>query len=68
MDIVQGHLKLEECDISSQGLACVGIHGGADPVLRRNRIHDGREAGVVIYEAAEEHWKITRSSPTPPPG
>lgn len=50
VDIVQGRLDLEGCDISSQSLACVGIHAGADPRLRRNRIHDGREGGVYVYE------------------
>lgn len=48
--IAQGRLDLEECDISSQSSACVGIHSGADPRLRRNRIHDGKYAGVFVYE------------------
>ncbi|HEV2859509.1 MAG TPA: right-handed parallel beta-helix repeat-containing protein [Pyrinomonadaceae bacterium] len=46
--IAQGRLELEDCDITSQSLACVAIHNGADPRLRRNRIHDGKEAGVQI--------------------
>jgi parallel beta-helix repeat protein len=50
VDIAQGRLDLEECDISSQSLSCVAIHGGADPRLRRNRIHDGKQAGVLVYE------------------
>jgi F-box protein 11 len=50
VDITQGRLDLEECDISSQSLACVGIYGGADPRLRRNRIHDGKQSGVFVYE------------------
>lgn len=49
VDIAQGRLDLEGCDIS-QGLACVAIHGGADPRLRRNRIHDGTGSGVFVYE------------------
>jgi parallel beta-helix repeat protein len=48
VDIVQGRLDLEDCDITSQSLSCVAIHGGADPRLRRNRIHDG--GGVHVYE------------------
>jgi len=48
--ITQGRLLLEDCDIASQGLACVGICGGADPRLRRNRIHDGKKIGVYVYE------------------
>ena len=50
VDIAQGRLELEECDIASQGLACVAIYGGADPRLRRNRIHDGKKGGVFVYD------------------
>ncbi len=49
VDITQGRLDLEGCDISSQSLACVAIRNGADPRLRRNRIHDGRQGGVYVY-------------------
>src|SRR6516225_7274741 len=42
VDIAQGRLHLEGCDITSQSIACVGIRGGADPRLPRNRIHDGK--------------------------
>jgi parallel beta-helix repeat protein len=48
--IAQGRLDLEDCDITSRGLSCVAIHGGADPRLRRNRIHDGKEVGILVYE------------------
>ena len=37
-------------DITSQGLACVAIHDGADPRLRRNRMYGGNQSGVFIYE------------------
>ena len=50
VNIVQGRLELEGCDIASQSLACVAIHSGADPRLRRNRIHDGKAGGVFVYE------------------
>jgi parallel beta-helix repeat protein len=50
VDIAQGRLELEDCDITSQSLTCVAIHNGADPRLRRNRIHDGKGGGVYIYE------------------
>jgi parallel beta-helix repeat protein len=49
-DITQGRLDLEGCDISSQNGAGVGIHGGADPRLRRNQIHDGEQSGVFVYD------------------
>ena len=50
VNIAQGRLELEGCDITSQGSACVVIHDGADPRLRRNRIHNGKSAGVFVYE------------------
>lgn len=48
VDIGQGRLILEGCDISSRGLFCVYIHGGADPSLRGNLIHDGKGIGINI--------------------
>jgi len=50
IDITQGRLELEGCDITSQSLAGVAIHGGADPRLRRNRIHDGKQGAVFVYD------------------
>jgi parallel beta-helix repeat protein len=50
VDIGQGRLELEGCDITSSGGACVAIHGGADPRLRRNTIHDGKSAGVLVWD------------------
>ena len=50
IDISQGRLVLEQCDISSQSLACVAVHNAADPVVRRNRIHDGKQGGIYVYE------------------
>ncbi len=50
VDIAQGRLDLEGCDISSQSLACVAIRNGADPRLRRNRIHDSRQSGVLVHD------------------
>lgn len=49
IDIAQGHLLLENCDISCHSLACVAIYEGADPRLRWNRIHNGKSSGVFIY-------------------
>lgn len=48
VNIADGQLRLEECDITSKSLACVFIDNGADPYLCRNQIHDGRNYGVVI--------------------
>jgi parallel beta-helix repeat protein len=50
IDISQGRLVLEQCDISSQSLACVAVHNAADPVVRRNRIHDGKSVGIHVHD------------------
>ena len=50
VDIGQGRLELEGCDITSHSHACVAIHGGADPRLRRNTIHDSQSVGVWVYD------------------
>ena len=50
-DITQGRLDLEGCDISSQSFACVVIRDGADPRLRRNKIHDGKQGGVLVVDS-----------------
>jgi len=49
VDITQGRLELEGCDVAGYGLGCIAIHDGADPRLLRNHIHDGY-FGVHVYE------------------
>jgi parallel beta-helix repeat protein len=64
VDIAQGRLELEGCDITSQSFACVAIHNGADPRLRRNFIHDGRKSGVHVFDdglGTLEDNEITRN-------
>jgi hypothetical protein len=46
IDIAQGRLVVEACEISSESHACIAIHNDADPLLRGNRIHDGKQCGV----------------------
>lgn len=50
VDVAQGRLDLEDCDLTSANLSCLAVHGYADPMVRRNRIHDGGQAGIVVYE------------------
>ena len=50
VDISRGRLVLEDCDINSQGLACIAIHDGADPRVRRCAIHDGKGSGIYVYQ------------------
>ena len=60
VNITQGRLDLEGCDISSQSLACVAIRDGADPRLRRNRIHDINQASMSM-KAGWARWRTTTS-------
>ena len=63
VDIPQGRLILEHCDITSDSLACIGVHGSmARPVVRHCRIHGGKEGGVFVYKGAQglyEECEIT---------
>eukprot|EP00026_Physarum_polycephalum_P007203 Phypoly_transcript_07260.p1 GENE.Phypoly_transcript_07260~~Phypoly_transcript_07260.p1 ORF type:complete len:522 (+),score=43.66 Phypoly_transcript_07260:49-1566(+) len=51
VDITSGSLLLTECDISSNGRSCVGIHQKeATPVIKNNVIHDSLAAGICVFE------------------
>ena len=50
VNAVQGRLFLEDCDVTSRSLACIAISDGADPRLIRNRIHNSKQSGVIVYE------------------
>lgn len=51
VDIPQGCLVLEDCDITSDSLSCIGIHGlNAQPRISRCKIHDGKQSGIFIYK------------------
>ena len=49
IDISSGHIELEYCDIASQGLSCIAVHGNGDPTVRRSRIHDSKQSGIFVY-------------------
>jgi parallel beta-helix repeat protein len=54
VDIPQGCLILEDCDITSDSLACIAIHGlTAKPRISRCKIHDGKWSGIHIYEKGQ---------------
>lgn len=50
IEIAQGRLELEDCEVSSETLTCIAILNYADPRLRRNRIRDGKQTGVFVFE------------------
>ena len=53
VNITQGFLLLEDCDVTSDSLACVVIHGaGTSPHIRKCRIHDGAQTGLLAYRKA----------------
>jgi parallel beta-helix repeat protein len=54
IDIPQGCLVLEDCDITSDSLACIGIHGlTAKPRISRCKIHDSKASGIFVYEKGQ---------------
>ncbi len=53
VEITMGELLLEQCRITSYGLAGVAIYGaGVAPTLRNCEIIGGAQAGIDIYEQA----------------
>ncbi|KAL6040557.1 Sulfur metabolite repression control protein, partial [Balamuthia mandrillaris] len=48
--INQGALVVKDCDISSDGLACIAVSNKATPIIRRNRIHDSTNIGVLVLD------------------
>ena len=50
VDITQGCLELDGCDITSDSLACIAVHGNAYPRIFGNKIHDGKSTGIFVYE------------------
>jgi hypothetical protein len=50
VDIPQGCLVLEDCDITSDSLTCIAIHGlTAKPRISRCKIHDSKSTGIIVY-------------------
>lgn len=50
VDIPQGQLTLENCDITSNSFACIAIFGPAAPVIRHCKIHDGKRVGICVWK------------------
>lgn len=44
--------QLEDCDIFGNANAGVEIKTGGNPVIRRCQIHDGKSAGVLVWESS----------------
>jgi len=53
VEVQRGGLVLEDCDISSDTLSCVAVHGpDAAPSIKRCRIHDGADSGLYFFDGA----------------
>jgi F-box protein 11 len=53
VDIPQGELILENCDITSDSLSGVAIHGvNANPFIKNCRVHDCSDSGFYIFDNA----------------
>jgi hypothetical protein len=53
VDITEGELTLDNCDITSDTLSCIGVHGlSANALISRCRIHDGADSGIYFFEGA----------------
>lgn len=51
--ITQGQLTLEDCEITSNSLSCIGLHNDATfAVLRRCRIHSSADSGLYVFDQA----------------
>lgn len=54
LDVTGGSLVLEDCDLSSDTLSCVGVHGErASASIRGCRIHDARDSGLYFFDGAQ---------------
>ncbi len=50
VDISQGQLILEDCDITSDSLSCITIHNfAANPIIRRCRLFNSKQNGVFVH-------------------
>ncbi|BAS59507.1 serine/threonine protein kinase [Leptolyngbya boryana IAM M-101] len=54
VQIPQGKLVMEDCQITSESLACVSVQGATTKAVLRNcRIYDGQSGGVLFWESAQ---------------
>src|SRR5215207_5895797 len=53
VDVSRGELVLEDCDVSSETLSCVAVHGPeAAPLIKGCRMHDGADSGLYFFDGA----------------
>lgn len=53
VDIWQGRLTLEDCDIQSNSFVGIIIrNSGTNPIIRRCHIHESKSAGIIVRDGA----------------
>ena len=58
---------IEDNDICANARAGVAILSGGNPTVRLNKIHDGKDSGVLISEKVTTRHMLPRLSPSPRP-
>lgn len=50
VDVPRGKLLLDNCDVTSDTLSCVAVHGATSgATIKRCRIHDGADSGIYFF-------------------
>ncbi len=53
VEVAQGQFVLEDCDLSSDTLPSVSVHGPAtNPIIRGCRLLDGKSSGILVADEA----------------
>lgn len=58
---------IEDNEIFDNAMAGVWIKTDSNPTLRRNKIHDGRDGGICIFNGGRGAWARLHASALPPP-
>jgi parallel beta-helix repeat protein len=54
VEIPMGRLVLENCDITSNSIGCISVHGHkTTPVIKRCKIRDGKHVGIWVTDGGE---------------
>jgi parallel beta-helix repeat protein len=53
INITQGNLVVDNCDISSNSLSCIAIEGNAFPKITKNRIHSSAHNGIILADKSQ---------------
>ena len=51
----EGRGRFDECDIFADVRVGMAIWEGGDPVVRRSKIHDSKQSGVMMFNGGARH-------------